>query len=64
MQKKNFRALCFAGHREPSIELFQYLNFLKFEDVYKYTAINFVFKSTNGFMHCDWFSQYENMYNT
>ena len=27
-------------------------------------AINFVFKSKNGLMRCDWFSQYENVYNT
>ena len=27
-------------------------------------AINFGFKSTDGLMRCDWFSQDENVYNT
>ena len=27
-------------------------------------AINFVLKSINGLMRCDWFSQHENVYNT
>ena len=27
-------------------------------------SINFVFKSTNGLMRCDWFCGYENVYNT
>ena len=54
----------FAGHREPSLGLLQSLNFMKSEDVYKFMAINFVFKSTNGLKRCDWSCRYEYVYNT
>ena len=63
MQKKIIRALCFAGYREPSIDLFQCLNFLKIEDVCKLMSVNFLFKSTNQPLRCDWFCRNENMYN-